>query len=108
VSDDQVADMRKRDSLVSVALALAAAALLFIAWRRTDDPSPLLGGVGFLVVSPLWYRAPINFRKAFSSPIFSGTTYPATFGPLESVLSLVGYLTIAAAVLMWFYRSVVA
>ena len=97
----------KSVAIASLAIALLISASLLFAWERTGKTPLLIASLGYLVVSPLWYLAPINFRKLLG-PIRSRVTYRRKFTLAQAVLSLVGYTIIFVAVVTWLFPSFAA
>jgi hypothetical protein len=59
-----------------------------------------MAAIGFALVAPIWFRAPIRWRGFFESP--QGlVTYRRRFSALDGVLSIGGYLLIVLAVVVW-------
>ena len=59
-------------------------------WFMTDHFGYLIAGVGFLILAPVWYQAPITWAF-FSGPIGLNFKNPGKLSMINSVLSLVGY-----------------
>ncbi|OOG52985.1 hypothetical protein [Rhodanobacter sp. C03] len=103
MDDQDTTSAPKSSAIASLAIALLISASLLFAWERTSKTPLLVASLGFLIVSPLWYLAPINFRKLLG-PINSRITYRRKFTPAQGLLSLVGYAIIFAAVLTWLFQ----
>ena len=80
-------------SVISAILMVATFVACGIAWHSTGRIGYLIAGSGFLIVSPVWYQAPITY-SFFNRPIGSIFKNPRKLSLLNSVLSLAGYLLI--------------
>jgi hypothetical protein len=103
MNDTSTAEIPTSASIASLAIALTLAALCLFGWRSTNHLHLLLGGLGFAIVSPIWYLSPIRWR-GFFGPKGSWVTYHRTFGPWAGLQSLIGYACIAAAIVLWLWR----
>lgn len=103
MEDRQLPNIPRIASATSLALALALALSFLFAWYMTRQTHFLLAGLGFALVSPIWYRSPISFRSLFR-PIGSRLTYKHTFTPIDGLLSLAGYAAILAGFVLWALR----
>jgi hypothetical protein len=92
-------------SLLSMALMLGASMGCLFAGHATGARSYVLAGIGFLVLAPLWYRSPISIR-AMLSPIGSRLTPCRQFSWIDTLLALVGYLLVLAAIPLWLTATV--
>lgn len=84
----------------SLAIALLAAAGLFLAWWNTHRLPFVVAAVGFLLVSPLWFLSPIDFRSLLG-PLGSRATYRRRLTATQGLLALTGYTTLLAAIVLW-------
>ena len=107
MDDQDTTSAPKSSAIASLAIALSISASLFFAWEHTNKVPLLVASLGFLVVSPLWYWAPINFRRVLG-PINSRVTYRRKFTPAQGLLSLVGYAIIFSSVLTWLFQLFLA
>jgi len=90
-------------SIASLAISLTLSALCLFGWWSTGHLHQLLAGLGFAILSPVWYASPIRWRSFFES---NGrrVTYPHRFRPWEGLASLIGSVCLVAALLLWLVR----
>lgn len=91
-------------SVTSLAVALVAATGLSILWWNSRTLPYALGAIGFLLVSPIWFLAPLDIRSV-RRPLGSRATYRRKLTPLQGGLSLFGYAIILAAVVTWLVQA---
>ncbi|MCE5231679.1 MAG: hypothetical protein ABFC67_04490 [Mizugakiibacter sp.] len=104
MKDKETIEIPKSASVASLAIALLTAVILFIAWGYTGRAPFLVAGIGFIVVSPIWFLSPIDYRTLFG-PVGGRTTYHRKFTPAQGLLSLVGYAMIFASIVIWLIQS---
>jgi hypothetical protein len=107
MSDRDVVEIPKAASLISLSIALSAAAGLSLAWWSDRSLPFALGAIGFLLVSPLWFLSPIRFRF-MREPMGARASYRRKLTPFQAILSLVGYATILAALVAWCVQALFA
>ena len=103
MSDQQSSSIPKTASAASLALAVTLALSFLAIWYITSQTHFLLMGLGFALVSPIWYCSPISFRSLFL-PIGTKPTYKHKFTPIDALLSLGGYATILVGLALWALR----
>ena len=103
MSDQQPSSIPRAASAASLALAVMLALSFLVTWYMTSQTHFLLLGLGFALVSPIWYRSPI-FLRYISLPMGSSPVYKQEFTPIEGLLSLAGYATISIGLVLWALR----
>ena len=94
---DSEQESSRVSSVLSTLLIVTFCATCVIAWYKTSNIGYLIAGVGFLVVAPVWYQAPISV-SILKAPFGSSLKKPRKLSRLNQVLSLVGYLIIIIGV----------
>jgi len=82
-------------SLISLSLIIIVVIFCFLRWQQTGITPFLFASLGGLVVSPLWYKYPMDFNK----PVFDKPKYSRKFSKLDTVASFLGYPLILIAVI---------
>ncbi len=95
------------DAYGSLGLALAAAAVCAYLYGTTTKIYYLLGGVGFVIISPIWFHAPIKFKKFFG-PLKNRIVYRRKFSTTQGLLSLIGYAILVVAACLGLYEKLFA
>ena len=88
------------ESVVSMSLMLAASAGCFFAWREAGSGSYLAASLGFLVLSPLWYRSPLSTKALFLAPLGGRVTPRRSFHGVDTLLAFTGYTLILVALII--------
>ena len=94
----------KSASRASLGIAWLAATACLVAWSQTDRTPFLIAGIGFLVVSPIWYLSPPNFRAVFFGPLLGPIMYRRRFSNSEGLLALTGYAMLLTALVMGLHQ----
>ena len=77
-------------SVFGVLIVVTFFCVCVAAWYVTSHIGYLIAGVGFLVVAPVWYQAPLTM-SILKSPVGSNLKKPRMLSKTNQVLSLVSY-----------------
>ena len=80
----------KTASTISALMMIASSLASVAAWYITKHHGYLLAGIGFLIVTPVWYQAPITY-SLLKAPVGYSFRNPRRLSRLNQLLSLIGY-----------------
>jgi len=83
-------DSSRISTVTGVLIVVTFFCLCVAQWYETSHVGYLISGVGFLVIAPVWYQAPLTM-SILKAPVGSTLKKPRMLSKTNQVLSLVGY-----------------